>query len=81
MFLTIKMKLKFNFLKNETSWLSTNYQKKLDDSILTFVKNKYVPKPMLIETQQLLAEKFREPNQRLAEFLGRDLSSWNHDGK
>jgi hypothetical protein len=41
------------------------------------VENKYLPKPMLPETRQILLERFREPNQRLAEFLNRDLSHWN----
>jgi len=32
---------------------------------------------MLPETRAALVEQFREPNRRLAEFLGRDLSHWN----
>lgn len=34
------------------------------------------PPPMKEETRQRLIEIFREPNQRLAEMLGRDLSHW-----
>ncbi|MDY6940481.1 MAG: sulfotransferase [Cyanobacteriota bacterium] len=41
------------------------------------VEQKYVPQPMLRETRQMLLEKFREPNQKLAEFLNRDLSAWS----
>jgi len=33
--------------------------------------------PMLPETRAELVERFREPNQQLSEFLGRDLSHWN----
>lgn len=42
-----------------------------------WVKQQYFPPPMLPETRQMLLDKFREPNQRLAEFLNRDLSHWN----
>jgi hypothetical protein len=37
----------------------------------------YVPPPMQPATRQMLLEKFRDPNQKLAEFLNRDLSHWN----
>lgn len=37
----------------------------------------YIPAPMLLDTRQKLLEDFREPNQKLADFLGRDLSQWN----
>ncbi|NJK38154.1 MAG: sulfotransferase domain-containing protein [Oscillatoriales cyanobacterium RM1_1_9] len=37
----------------------------------------YVPPPMLPETRQMLLEKFHQPNQKLSEFLARDLSHWN----
>lgn len=37
----------------------------------------YMPPPMLAETRQMLLEKFREPNQQLADFLNWDLSHWN----
>lgn len=37
----------------------------------------YMPPPMRPETRQSLLEQFQEPNQKLAEFLGRDLSHWN----
>ncbi len=37
----------------------------------------YVPPKMLPETRQSLIDKFREPNQKLAQFLNRDLSHWN----
>ncbi|MBR8828136.1 MAG: sulfotransferase domain-containing protein [Gomphosphaeria aponina SAG 52.96 = DSM 107014] len=41
------------------------------------IKKQYLPQPMLPETRQMLIEKFRESNNRLAEFLGRDLSCWD----
>ncbi len=37
----------------------------------------YIPKPMLPETRARLLERFREPNARLAEYLGRDLAHWS----
>lgn len=37
----------------------------------------YKPSPFLPETRARLIESFIEPNRRLAEFLGRDLSFWN----
>ncbi|MGB3536453.1 MAG: sulfotransferase domain-containing protein [Microcoleaceae cyanobacterium] len=37
----------------------------------------YMPPPMRPETRQNLLEQFKQPNQQLAEFLGRDLSHWN----
>ena len=42
------------------------------------VEQKYLPQPMLPETRQILLERFHEPNQKLAEFLNRDLSHWNN---
>jgi hypothetical protein len=41
------------------------------------VSQQYIPQPMRPETRQLLLARFREPNQRLAEFLNRDLSHWS----
>ncbi len=41
------------------------------------IEKDYCPQPMLPETRQMLLEKFREPNQKLAEFLGRDLCQWS----
>jgi Sulfotransferase domain len=41
------------------------------------VKQKYIPATMLSETRQKLLETFREPNQKLSQFLDRDLSNWN----
>lgn len=37
----------------------------------------YVPPKMLPETRKMLIEKFREPNDRLSQFLERNLSHWN----
>lgn len=41
------------------------------------IKEYYTPKPMLPETRQMLLDKFKEPNKKLAEFLNRDLSCWS----
>ena len=41
------------------------------------VENQYLPQPMRPETRRMLLERFQKPNQRLAEFLNRDLSSWS----
>lgn len=69
-------------VKKVAESLPKNYR----DLAYTFLKNlpyaekvqaRYIPKPMLIKTRQKLIEKFREPNQRLSDFLNRDLSNWN----
>jgi hypothetical protein len=39
---------------------------------------RWLPPPMLPETRQMLLEKFHQPNQKLAEFLNRDLSHWDN---
>lgn len=41
------------------------------------IKQQYSPPPMRPETRQMLLEKFRPSNQRLADFLNCDLSHWN----
>jgi hypothetical protein len=41
------------------------------------IEQKYLPPPMLPETRKMLIERFREPNQKLAEFLNCDLSHWS----
>lgn len=41
------------------------------------VEQQYLPQSMLPETRAILLQKFQEPNQRLAEFLDRDLSHWS----
>ncbi|MEQ9552871.1 MAG: sulfotransferase domain-containing protein [Coleofasciculus sp. G3-WIS-01] len=41
------------------------------------VKKQAYPQPMLPETRKMLLERFQEPNQRLSEFLNRDLSHWS----
>lgn len=41
-------------------------------------EDRYIPKKMLPETRQRLLDFFNEPNQKLADFLGRDLSHWNY---
>ena len=42
-----------------------------------WVKKEYLPQPMRPETRQMLLERFHESNQKLAEFLNRDLSHWS----
>ncbi len=41
------------------------------------IEQQYLASKMSSETRQWLLEKFKEPNQELAEFLNRDLSSWS----
>ncbi len=41
------------------------------------MEKEYLPQKMLPETRAKLVEYFQEPNQKLGEFLGRDLSHWN----
>ena len=41
------------------------------------LKSGYQPSPLTPETAAMLRERFREPNARLGEFLGRDLSHWD----
>ncbi|MFT6249112.1 MAG: hypothetical protein ACJAZQ_002324 [Cognaticolwellia sp.] len=41
------------------------------------LEQQYIPQKMLPETRQMLLAKFEEPNQRLAEFLNKDLSRWS----
>lgn len=66
-----------NFLTSDTSFVPKKIRDKLHQIIANRMKTLYSQKPMLKETHLMLLEKFREPNQRLSEFLGRDLSSWN----
>jgi len=54
------------------------YNKLLKGSLYgNAIKKQYLPPPMLPETRQMLLEKFKQPNEKLAEFLGRDLSHWS----
>ena len=39
--------------------------------------SQFTPPPMLPETRAMLVEHFKEPNLKLSQFLGRDLSHWN----
>ncbi len=41
------------------------------------IEKEYLPPPMRPETRQMLLKRFAKPNQRLAEFLNRDLSHWS----
>ncbi len=41
------------------------------------LKRGYQPSPLTPETRARLLREFEEPNRRLAEFLGRDLSMWS----
>lgn len=58
------------------SWRDIVYKVLKRSSYANSVAQEYKAPPMLPETRQMLLEHFREPNQRLAEFLGRDLSHW-----
>ncbi|MGB6168153.1 MAG: hypothetical protein WBF52_11240 [Geitlerinemataceae cyanobacterium] len=58
------------------SWRDTVFSVLKRSSYAKSVAQEYIAPPMLPETRQMLLEHFREPNQRLAEFLGRDLSHW-----
>ncbi len=41
------------------------------------LRERLVPPPMNPDTRELLLERFREPNRRLEQYLGCDLSHWN----
>lgn len=41
------------------------------------VEQQYLTQPMLLETRKMSLQKFQETNQKLAEFLNRDLSHWS----
>ena len=58
------------------SWRDVVYGMLKRSSYAKSVAQAYQTPPMLPETRQMLLEHFREPNQRLAEFLDRDLSHW-----
>lgn len=58
------------------SWRDMVYKALKRSSYAQSVAQEYQAPPMLPETRQLLIEYFREPNQRLAAFLDRDLSHW-----
>lgn len=59
------------------SWRDAVYAALKRSSYAKSVAQEYQAPPMLPETRQMLLEHFREPNQRLAEFLDRDLSRWD----
>jgi len=42
-----------------------------------WVKRRHTPPPMKPETRERLLEEFRAGNEKLAEFMGRDLSEWS----
>lgn len=59
------------------SWRDSVYAMLKRSSYAKSVAQEYQAPPMLPETRQMLLEHFREPNQRLAEFLNCDLSHWD----
>lgn len=59
------------------SWRDQGYHLLKATPYGQWINKQYIPPPMRKETRQMLLEKFREPNQRLAEFLNRDLSHWS----
>jgi hypothetical protein len=42
------------------------------------IEKQYLPQPMLPETRKMLLEKFQVPNQKLSQFIQRDLSHWSN---
>lgn len=60
-----------------TTLLSEELQYRAKEKLRKRFEQKYLPRPMLPETRQMLLEKFREPNEKLAIFLNRDLSHWS----
>lgn len=64
-----------NFLPQNIRDLAYDVLKKLPYK--SQIKKKYIPATMLSETRHKLLGIFRETNQKLAQFLDRDLSNWN----
>jgi Sulfotransferase domain len=58
------------------SWREGAYKLLQKSSKQKFEKD-YIPPEMLPETREKLLKEFIEPNQKLAEFLNRDLSHWS----
>lgn len=59
------------------SWRDGVYNLLKKSSYGKQVRQSYTPPPMQPETRQKLLEYFTEPNDALAAFIGRDLSSWS----
>lgn len=59
------------------SWRYQAYHLLKRTAYAEWVKKEYLPQPMRPETRQMLLERFHDSNQRLAEFLNRDLSHWS----
>ncbi len=74
-----------NRIPGNQSWrnlLPKNFKNKIYDTIKLLSYNRwqnqqYIPPPMLPETRQRLIQEFKYPNQKLADFLNRDLTHWN----
>ncbi len=62
-------------LPKNIKMLSYQFLKKIKYNF--WQSQQYIPPSMLSDTRQMLINKFRNPNQELAEFLNRDLSHWN----
>lgn len=70
------------FAKTMKSWLPSGARESLREAYVRSPlgqrkAREYQPSPFLPETRERLLRRFEEPNRRLAEFLGRDLSMWN----
>jgi len=60
-----------------SSWRKTIFRAVRKSPIGRRLASSYDVPPMKPETRAALVERFREPNERLSEFLGRDLTHWN----
>lgn len=59
------------------SWRDAGYRYLARTAYARRVRERLMPPPMMSETRAELLGRFREPNRRLAAFLGRDLSHWD----
>lgn len=59
------------------SWKDWAYAQLKESSYGKRVAAEYLPPPLTAEDRERLVETFREPNRRLEELLGVDLSHWN----
>lgn len=58
------------------TWRERAYRALERSSRAARIRAELAPAPMLAETRRRLIDRFREPTQQLAEYLGRDLSHW-----
>jgi hypothetical protein len=60
------------------AWRDTLRSTLIKSPLARRLKQQLTAPPMRPETRHALLERFREPNRRLGEFLGLDLSRWDH---